>query len=273
MKGMYRTAPFLFLALAAFAQTDAPSAGNPPAEVDKALRARVTEFYTLIHNEEYRKAESYIADDTKDYYYDGQKPVAHTFELIELRYSDNFTHAVAYTKCSQPLVMAGFPPAELVLKIPTLWRLENGNWYLYEDPEKRKNPGGIQAKVSAALQAGASAALAGPPAILKEVPKDGAPVAPPAFAMAKLEADKTQFDLEPGGTEHVTFTNGSPGVMELELGYHLTGIETKLDRSTVGAGEKAILTFQAGKEPKPGVFFVKVNPTGEVFDIRVGIKK
>jgi hypothetical protein len=279
MKVMYRIAPFLLLTVAAFAQTDAPQAEAPPPDVDKAVRARVIEFYTMMHNEEYRKAESFISDDTKDYYYEGEKPIVHKFELLEIHYSENFTHAQAITRCSRPLVMAGFPPGEITLKIPTLWRFENGNWFLYEDPEKRKNPGGIQSKVTEAVQAGTAAALAGSPpdtAKASDAPKDLAPKDIPtdgSFAMAKLQVDKTEIQLAPGGTERVTLTNGSPGLLELQLGYHLNGIETKLDNYNVASHEKAVLTFEAGKEPTGGVFFVQVMPTGEVIRIIVGVKK
>ena len=69
----------------------------------------MNEFYNLMKTQQYRKAEAMIADDTQEYYYAGAKPVIHSFELLDLQYSDNFTKARAMTKTSQPLVMAGFP--------------------------------------------------------------------------------------------------------------------------------------------------------------------
>jgi hypothetical protein len=270
MKLMYRIALFALLGAAAFAQTDTPPAGKPPAEVEQALRARVNELYTLLKNHEYRKAEGLIADDTKDYYYAGPKQDVHTFEVLDIEFSDRFSHAKATTKCSEPLVVAGFPPGVITLKIPTLWRFENGNWYLYEDPAKIASPSGLQGKVQAAVEAGTAAATAppseAPKDMPKEIPKD------PAFVLGKLQVDKPEVTLAAGATELITIGNSSNGPMQLELGYPLKGIEAKLDRTEVGKGEKAVLTLKAGKEPAGGTFYLRVMPTQEVITIHVQVK-
>jgi hypothetical protein len=265
MKGMYRLALFAFLGVAAFAQTDVPPAEKPPADVDQAVRARVNEFYTLLKDQQYRKGESFVSDDTKDYYYEGSKPVVHAFEIIDVQYSNNFTHAKVTTKCTTPLVVPGFPQSEVSLKIPTLWRLENGNWYLYEDSTKMFNLDGLQKKVEAAIAAAPvpGAAVSGMP---KEIPQT------PAFAMGKMQVDKTDIELTAGAEAQIQISNGSAGRMELELGYPLPGIEAKLDRTAVDHGEKAVLTLKAGKQATGGIFFVRVMPTEEVIKVRVQVK-
>ena len=82
-----------------------PLAEKPPAEVDQALRGRVNEFYTMMKNKDYRKAEGWIADDTKDYYYAGPKPDIRSFELLSVEFSD-LAHAKALVRCTMPLVVA-----------------------------------------------------------------------------------------------------------------------------------------------------------------------
>src|ERR1017187_5212659 len=190
IKEMYRIALFALAAAAAFAQTDVPPAETPPAEVDQALRARVNEFYILMQNHEYRKGEAMIAEDTKDYYYAGSKPEIHQFEVLSIEYSGHFTHAKVTTRCSQPLVVAGFPPGEISLKIPTLWKIDNGNWYLYEDPEKIHNPSGLQTKIQSAVnEAAAKTAQLSMP---KEISQD------PSFVLGKVQVDKAMVKLAPG---------------------------------------------------------------------------
>ena len=278
MKGMYRIAIFALLGTAAFAQTDAPPSEKPPAEVDKALRARVNDFYTLMKNHEYRKGEALIAEDTREYYYAGSKPDVHTFEILDIEYSDRFTHARAITRCTQPLVVAGFPPSEINVKLPSLWRFENGNWYLYEEPSRMDSPGGLQKKIEAAVEAGTAAATAdaaaaagnGKPAdsgMPKELPKNA------GFAMGKIEVDRTAIALAPGTSEQIHISNHSPGPMMLELGYPLKGVEPKLDRTDLNQGDNATLTLKANKEPFGGIFYLRIMPTEEVITIRVQIKQ
>ena len=267
---MYRIALLALVGVAGFAQTDAPAVEKPPAEVDQALRARVIEFYNLLKNHEYRKAENWIAEDTKDYYYAGVKPEIRSFELLGIEYSDRFTHAKATTRCSEPIVMAGFPPTEITLNIPTLWKLENENWYVYEDPTKISNPSGLQTKIQTAVEGAASsvgaAGAVAPAAMPKEIPKD------PAFAMGKIRVDKPEIKLAPGTAEPIAITNGSDGPVTLEMGYPLKGIEAKLDRNELAKGETAILTLAAGPEPVGGTYYLRVMPTAEALHIQVQVK-
>jgi hypothetical protein len=272
MKGMYRIALFAVLAGSAFAQTEpAPPPVKPPAEVERAVLERVHGFYDLMQQQKYRQGEDYIAEDTKDYYYAGSKPEVRKFEVISVEFSD-LTHAKAMTKCTEPVVVAGFPPGEMNVVVPSLWKFENGNWYLYEDPNKIHNPGGVRSQIDAAIDA----AVAGHPkvpvmgqdvaAAVKDMPKD------PNYVLGKLHADKSEIKLSAGGSEKITITNGAPGPVSLELGYPLPGIEAKLDHTDLTNGDKAILTFTAGKQPYGGAYYLRVMPTGEALKIDVHVQ-
>src|SRR5436305_14039873 len=94
---MHRISALLLCAAACFAQTPAaPESQEPPAEVDAALRSRITEFFQYHVSGEYRKAEALVADDTKDLFYNRNKPRYIAFVGIpRIQYSDNFTRAVA----------------------------------------------------------------------------------------------------------------------------------------------------------------------------------
>jgi hypothetical protein len=260
---MHRIAIFTLLGAAALPQTVAQPAEKPPAAVDQALRARVTEFYTLMKNRDYRKGEALVAEDTKDYYYAGQKPEVHAFEILSTEFSDNLTRARVFTRCSEPIAVAGFPPGELALRVPTLWKIENGNWYLYEDPTKIANPTGLQSKVDSAMKGATAAAM---PAMPADTPKSGRDV------MGKVHADKQAIQLSPGAVERVSISNEASGPVTLELGYPLKGVEATLDRSSVGKGETAVLTLTAGKEPNGGFFYLRVMPTEETIRIAVQLK-
>jgi hypothetical protein len=272
MKGMHRIVLLALLGTAAFAQKEAPPADKPPAEkappeLERAVLARVNEFYTMMVKQQYRQAEALIAEDTKDYYYGGSKPEVRKFEILGVEFSEHLTRARALTRCIEPVVVAGFPPGEMNVTIPSLWKLENGNWFLYEDPDKISNPSGLRTKIQSAID-GAAAKLgtAAPPGMPKEIPKD------PGFVFGKLALDKSEVKLAAGGVEKVVVSNSSEGPVSLELGYPLPGVEAKLDRTEVGKGEKAILTLTAGKQPSGGIYYLRAMPTGEVLRIAVQVQ-
>ena len=75
--------------------------------------------------------------------------------------------------------------------------------------------------------------------------------------------------LNPGESETVTIANGAPGVMNISLNAKLPGIEGKLDRTSLKAGEKATLSLRAGDDAKPGVrvLNVVVEQTGQLLPI------
>src|SRR6266404_7983471 len=90
--------PFLFVVLlvaALDAQNTADLFNKPPAEVDQALRARITEFYEYHVKQQFRQAEALVADDSKDFFYSHNKPQYLSFEIVRIEYSKDFTLAKA----------------------------------------------------------------------------------------------------------------------------------------------------------------------------------
>jgi hypothetical protein len=261
---MYRIALFAILGTAAFAQTEAAPAEKPPAELERTVLARVNEFYAMMLKHQYRQAEALIADDTKDYYYGGAKPDVRKYEVLSVEFSDHLTRAKALTRCTEPVVVAGFPPGEMNVTIPSLWKLENGNWYLYEDPDKITNPSGLGNKIQSAIdKVQAAKPSAAPPDLPREIPTD------PNFALGKLSLDRSEIKLTTARVEKVMISNASAGPVTLEYGYPLPGVEAKLDRTELGKGEKAYLTLTAGKQPEGGFYYLRAMPTGEALRITV----
>ena len=120
------------LAAALFAQNGADPFNKPPADVDKALRERITEFYQDHVTGEFRKAEQLVAEDTQDFFYNTNKPRYDSFEIARIDYSDNFTRARASVLCEQNVLMPGFG-GKFKVPTPSTWKLENGKWFWYVD--------------------------------------------------------------------------------------------------------------------------------------------
>lgn len=260
---MTRCLALVLFAAALFAQNGADPFNRPPAAVDKALRERVTEFYQDHVTGQFRNAEELVAEDTRDFFYNGNKPRYISFEISRIDYSENFTRARVSVLCEQNVVMPGFGG---VFKVPTpsMWKLENGKWYWYVDQSApRDTPFG---RMNAA-----------PP------PADGkpaqAPVLPPVtsmtspdFAFNKIQADKNSLTLKAGESGQITLANTAPGVMTI-TSVKAQGFEATPERVALKAGEKVTVTVKAlAGAPKSSALYFKIEPTMEQLVVKVTVE-
>ncbi len=259
---MFRSIVLLVCATCCFAQAPADLFNKPPADVDQALRARITQFYQAHVDGKPRLAEPLVAEDTKDFFYNGNKPKYLSFEIKEIHYSDNFTRAKAVVLCEQFVMIPGFTDKPQKVPTPSTWKLVDGQWYWYVDPDDLRNtPWGHMTP--------------GP----NPSPNGAAPGLPPLptakdmeFIFQQVKADKTAVTLKAGGSEEVTISNGAKGPMTVNLAGVPPGVEAKLDRETIGAGEKAILTLRAGANARPGVVSLRVQQTNHLIQIQTAIQ-
>ena len=253
---------FILLAIFAtgsFAQNAGDVFNKPPADVDEALRARITEFFDLHVKGEFRKAEALVAEDTQDLYYSSSKTKYVSFEIGRIDYSEDFTRAKATVLCEQYIMLPGFLGKPMKIPIPSTWKLVDGTWYWYVDPESlrmtpfgKMNPGTARESAPKTI-----------PAI---------PTTVPDYIYEQVKADKASVSLKVGESEQVTVTNSAPGTMNISVTGSLPGVEVKLDRTVLNTGEKAVLTFQASNEAQSGVLSIQVEQTNQVIPIQVAIK-
>jgi hypothetical protein len=118
---------------------------QPPAGIDEALRKRVDEFYRCYVTGEFRKAYQFVADDSKDTYFESEKTHYKAFKIGNINYSDNYTRAKVTIAADIDFKFQGqiFPTtAPFVAN----WKFENGDWYWYTVPraagEKIESPFG-----------------------------------------------------------------------------------------------------------------------------------
>src|ERR1700683_119191 len=124
---------FLFLVIAstAWAQQAAPA----PTGVEAALRARVEQFFQLQVDRKFRPAEAMVAEDTKDLYYSGKKFNINSFSIEKMDLQNDNTHAKVTIKAKVTRAVPGFGFLDFDAPATTLWKLENGQWVYYIDPE------------------------------------------------------------------------------------------------------------------------------------------
>jgi len=258
---MHRVLWCAFFALSLSAQDPADLFHKPPAGVDQALRARVSEFFDLHVKGQFRHAEALVAEDSKDLFYNGNKPQYLSFEIGKITYNADFTHAQVIVNCEQRIAVPGFENRPMKLPTLSMWKLEDGKWCWYIDQSQlRRTPFGTMMAPERADSNGGGAAA----------PIGSVPTMEQFFAMFK--ADKNAVDLQPGGSAQVVISNDSPGTMSVQLLGSLSGIETKFDRTNVKSGEKATLTLHAGPKAQSGTLEVRINPIGKLLPVQVSVK-
>jgi hypothetical protein len=258
---MFRPIALLLCAAACFAQSNADLFNRPPEDVDHALRARIAEFYQDQVDGKFRQAESLVAEDTKDYYYSASKVKYLSFEVRDIHYSEGFTRAKAVILIERYIAIPGVAARAMKVPTPSTWKLVDGQWYWYVDQEALKqtpfgklNPGpavpGTPPAVPAALPD------------LQQMQK---------MFSQQIKVDKAAVTMKPGDVEQVTITNGASGAIAVSLDGSIPGVEAKFDRTTIAAGQKAVVTLRAGAGAKPGVLTLRVQQTNQVFSIQVNV--
>ena len=236
-----------------------------PPDVEEALRARITGFYQAHVDKKYRQADEYVAQDTKDFYYETNKPAYMAFEIGKITYSDNFTKAKAVVSCKIRFPIPGFDEP-VMAPVPSTWKIENGQWYWYVDQKVgRDTPFGVMPPPAGTAPAGGFPSMASAPSIgtlWKSVQADKNEV--------QLSASKSSSDL-------VTISNKMPGNIWLQVDAPKTpGLEVTLDRGELKTGEQAKITFHSEPQEKPvnriAQVRVTVLPTNQVIPITVAIR-
>ena len=256
---MHRFARFALFTAFAFGQSNEPFKPKPPAKVDAALRARVQAFFELHVKGQFRQAEELVAQDTKDFFYKGNKPKYLSFEISRIDYSANFTKAKVTVVCEQYNMMPGFADRPMKVPTPSTWKLEHGKWYWYVDQDALLNtPWG---RMKPGESTGKGAALPS----LASIPTSA------DFLYKLIRLDKTAVQLRAGESAEVTIASSAPGPVELSVPAALPGIEAKLDKGTLPGGGKAILTLHAATGAKSGVLNIQVEPTMQQLPIQITI--
>ena len=250
----------------AWSQQPADLFTKAPPAVDEALRDRISKFYQLQVDGKPRLAEQYVAEDSKDTYYEMQKPKYLSFEIRSVSYSDEFTKAKAMIAAEMNINLPGFQGKPMKVPFMSWWKVENGQWCWYVDPDaSRMTPFG---KMTPGPSKSEGAAAGGPPDMSKT---------PDILSLWKqVQADKQSVQLKANeaSSDRVTISSQLAGSVSLQLqAPNIPGLAVKLDRTQLKAGEKAVLSFDfqpgEGAPRSPVVVNVSVQPINSVVSVRV----
>jgi hypothetical protein len=254
---------------------------EPPPDVDRALRARATEFLQCYVDGTFRKAYELVAEDTKDLYFGAPKNRIKSFEIGEIKYFDNFTRAEISVRAKKEtfIPLAAVPIPTEVSEVEK-FKIEDGKWFWYDVPSDA-----IVTPMSVShvdpVTPGAKA-----PAALPQFPADLSPEglrAAAAKLLGQISIDKSEVSLaaDKPSEARVMVHNGMGGPVQVQLANfgEIPGFSAKLDKTQLGAGEYAtlLLRYDAGNvkpgDPRPSDFPVGlrlvVSPTSQVFTVTV----
>jgi hypothetical protein len=232
-----------------------------PPDVDEALRARVAKFYQAHVDGKFRQAEQYVAEDSKDTFYNMQKPKFLKYEILKVNYEENFTKATVVVGVE--MVWRSGRIGDMVVKPPvtSLWKIENGEWCWYvSDSKDWKTPYGNMTHGPASPKSAAAEFKGVDPSVVTG-----------GVRIDHNEIKLSSYEKSSGGT---TVTNSMPGQVQVAIGVPtVPGLTVTIDKKTLNSGEKAKVSFvydPPDKNPKPTQMAkVLVQPTNQEIAIRL----
>jgi hypothetical protein len=179
----------------------------PSAEVDQALHERVSQYMQFMVDRAFSKAYPLVADESKDWYLGSGKATYKSFKIQSVEYSQDLQAATVKTLIAEVFSMQGHDISKEVV-VTDLWKLEDGKWMYFHDPDVYSTPmGDIRIDRKA-------------PSHSADVPKDlSQDAATKAEQRLTLEAttDKSEMVFVQGaaGSDEIIVRNGFAGPVDL----------------------------------------------------------
>jgi len=262
----------VFLPLVAFAQT--PSV-QPPADVDAALRARVTEFFQDFVDGKYRAVMDLVAEDTQEEYFASGKAQIKQFNIRDIKYDSGFEHATVNSTVKRVWVISG-KPVDVDVEMPMTWKLEKGKWVWTHErgPHDWLTPMG-PSDVELVKRNGDGTVSGVPHNVTQDMVEAAAKKIMEQQQQTGFDKPAITLARDKASSEKVVFHNGVPGSVHLDLqAPKLPGFTVKLEKTDLNLGEDAVIQVSyapsAGTaEPQPFSIRVVVAPFNQPFNIAV----
>ena len=275
MRTLALSSLLLLSALAVFGQNPSDLFDKAPPAIDEALRTRVGKFYDLFIAGKFKDAYSLVADDSQDKFFELSKDQYKSFEIIKIRYSENFTKASVVTAVKSDwrwhgaVTLTTFP-------LTSTWEVIDGQWYWhYERPTMVPSPFSPTGFVPVPPENKTD--LSG--LVPKDIPRAAQGI------LSKISVDKTsvQFRASESSQEVLHVRNDMPGKITLTLDKPRgVGLKATLAKNELLAHEETTIVVQwnlddpsiqcvecAKKMTGRQMILLHVAPTNQVFPINI----
>src|SRR6185312_5700726 len=188
---------------------------------EKALRARADQFYQLEVDGQFRKAESFVAEDTKDLYYKNSKPEISKFHIDKVEMAPDGKHAIVTVNISTTMRNPAFGAMNFSSPVPMTWKLDKGQWCWYQVQDGYIDTPFGKWHVGDANSTGKPPALPG----LNSS-------ADPAKLSSLVTIDRTSVELsEDGKASTIAITNHMSGTIDVKVASaDLPGLSVSMDK-------------------------------------------
>lgn len=237
----------------------------PPA-IDSALRERVQSFYQAFVDAKFRRADEVVHEDSKDFFFTARKQQYKAFSITSITYRNNFQEAEVMTlvDADMPTPMTG--PMPMKLPMTTQWKMDQGKWWWYVKEEVINTPFGQYKRDPNAP-------------VTQKPPTEGERLNPFAQA-AQMKVQPSPVILEQGNSwkavAKLANTLSGSVALEMELAPEVRGLDARLSKSSLGAGEATEITVEyqpaTGEAAKSATLHVVVKPLGRKIPVQVEIR-
>ncbi len=262
----------------ALAQDSADMVDKAPPAVEAALRARIDQYYHAFMAGKYKEAYLLVADDSEDAFLETDKQPYKSCETLKIRYSEDFTKAVAVESCRSEWKWHGIV-TPTTFPITSNWVVVDGQWYWhYVKATQRQFPFSPTGFVPVPGETPEKKDSAGP-----AIPPDLKSAA--QGILAKVGVDKQTVHLRPyeASRDMVHVRNDMPGAVTLKLDdLSMPGLRITVGKAQLQAHEETTILFEwrlddpavlcpdcAKKTTGTSTVQLHIAPTGQVFPISV----
>ena len=232
------------LALAAVVSASAQDlARKAPAEIDDALKTRVSSFYQHFQRGEFRQAESFLDEESKDLFYNSKKNRILDFKIQNVDYAEDFREARVLVVCKTVIAMLGSEPLNMPLNSD--WRFKEGNWWMHLT-EHQRAPGADFASPFGPMTVTQDVAAPGSAFRGPQGPASAPPTVESLASMYRISTDTLAFPKS--GSEPVsrsmTVKSASVGRLSVERSSGpIQGLDVQIEGANIEPGGEATITF------------------------------
>ena len=214
-----------------------------PPEVDDALKTRVSNFYTHFQRGEFRQAEDYLDEESKDLFYNAKKNRIMDFKIQTVDYEEDFRKAKVLVVCKTVIQMLGSEPVNMPLNSD--WRFIEGDWRMH----LTQNRGAENADAASPFGPMTFSENLPQPGSRFGGPQAGAPQLPTIESLAsmyRLSTDTLAFPKQSAQPVSRSMQVKSAAVGKLIVEQQtraIPGIEVEIEGAEIEPGGDATITF------------------------------
>ncbi|MBI3207764.1 MAG: hypothetical protein HYZ37_02540 [Candidatus Solibacter usitatus] len=202
---MRHVCTLLAFGIALYAQDAASLFEQAPPVIDNALRERVNAFYQAHAEGKFRAADAFVAEESKDVFFESDKRRCRKFSLQKITYFDDYTRATVLISCDTEMMIPPKGLMSVTMPVASQWRVENGTWmWFVVSTKQRQTPFG-------AMNPGADSSAPSPVAVPK------GPSIQDLVNSVKFSRTVVPMNPKLASIEEVEISSQLPGELKLQL--------------------------------------------------------